>query len=292
MEKIKKAVFIINPVAGGGNKGPVVQQIKKYLRNDISYEIINWDFPHQKTEIIKRIKENDFDLAVAVGGDGTINQVAQAVANTNKKLAIIPVGSGNGLARHLQIPLDVKAAIDVINNGKSICVDSCNVNDLFFVCTSGIGFDAHIGKLFAESKTRGFYTYFKLTMSQFMSYKPEDYKLFIDDKEISAKAFLITFANASQYGNNAYIAPQADIQDGLIDVCILKPFNAWNVVSLGWRMFNKTIHRSPLMETYRAKTLLVKRTTSGPVHYDGEPNEMGELLRYEILPSSLNVLVP
>ena len=292
MEKIKKAVFIINPVAGGGDKQPVLQQIKKYLLNDISYEIINWDSPHQKTEIIKCIKESNFDLAVAVGGDGTINQVAQAVANSDKKLAIIPVGSGNGLARHLQIPLNVKAAIDVINKGKSICIDSCNVNGLFFVCTSGIGFDALIGKLFAESKTRGFYTYFKLTMSQFMKYKPQDYQLFINEKEINTKAFLITFANASQYGNNVYIAPQANIHDGMIDVCILKPFNLWNVPALGMRMFNKTIHRSPFMETYRTKNLLVKRNKSGPVHYDGEPHEMGELLRYELLPSSLNVLIP
>ena len=166
------------------------------------------------------------------------------------------------------------------------------MNGVFFACTSGIGFDALIGKLFAESKTRGFYTYFKLTMSQFMNYQPQDYKLFIDEKEINTKAFLITFANASQYGNNAYIAPQADIQDGFIDICILKPFSAWNVLALGMRMFNKNIHQSPFMETYRTRNLLVKRAKSGPVHYDGEPHEMGEVLRYEILHSSLNVLVP
>ena len=289
----RKAVFIINPISGGRSNLPVLEEIKKHLSPDIKPEIIHWDSLQKTEAILKRIKGNDFDTVVAVGGDGTINQVAQALVKSDKKLAIIPRGSGNGLARHLGIPLDVKAAIDVINKDKTKSIDSCFVNNIFFGCTSGIGFDALIGKLFAESKTRGFFTYFKLTMGQFVNYKAQDYKLYIDgDKEINTKAFFITFANANQFGNNAYVAPNADISDGLLDICILKSFPLWSVVGIGRRIFNKTVNRSPYMDTYRSKTIIVKREKKGPVHFDGEPAEMGEVLRYEVLPNSLNVIVP
>ena len=286
------AVFIVNAISGGRDKTPVLEQIKKHLSDDIVYEIIHWNAPQQIDEILKKVKTGNHDIVVAVGVDGTINKVASALVNTNKKLGIIPAGSGNGLARHLQIPLNVKVAIDVINKGKSICIDSCNLNGVFFGCTSGVGFDAYIGKLFANSTTRGFFTYFKLILTEFIRYKSQDYKLFIDGKTINTKAFLITVANASQYGNNAYIAPKADIQDGMMNVCILKPFPLFSAIGLGRKIFNKTIDNSSYVETYTAKEVMIERNNSGPVHYDGEPHEMDKLLKYEIAPASLYVLIP
>ncbi|MFI5164239.1 MAG: diacylglycerol/lipid kinase family protein [Bacteroidia bacterium] len=292
MDKKKKAVFVINPISGGADKAPIVEQIKQELSADILPEFLFWDFPKQQEEIKKHIREKDFDIAVAVGGDGTINLVAQAVVNSPKALAILPVGSGNGLARHLKIPLKIKKAIEVLNAGKESMIDSCMVNDVFFFSTSGMGFDAYIGKLFAESKSRGFFTYIKLTLAQFIKYQPQHYTLLIGDRKIEREAFLITFANASQYGNNAYIAPQADIADGLMDVCILKPFRVWNTLSIGMKMFNKQLNHSSFMETFRAANVKVTRQSAGPVHYDGEPFELGENLHMKVLPASVKIIIP
>lgn len=289
----RSAGIIINPVSGGKDKKPVLEIIRKNFPKDISYEIIVWERPEQKDEIIKKIRQRNYDIVVAAGGDGTINQVAQAVIGTNSVLAIIPLGSGNGLARHLNIPLDTKKAVELIGGkAREIKIDACSVNGSYFFCTSGIGFDALIGKLFAESKTRGFFTYFKLTFSNFVKYKPQLYSLNIDGKTVSATAFLITMANASQYGNNAFIAPQADISDGYIDVVVLKPFKFWQAVFIAPKMFNKTLHLSHYVYVYKGKDITVNRSSSGPVHYDGEPAEMGTSVNYQIKQGAVRVIVP
>ncbi len=291
--KGKRACIIINPVSGGTDKKQVLEVIKQNFPKDITYEIIVWEKPEQKEEIIQKIRERKYDIVVAAGGDGTINQVAQAIKDTNTALAIIPLGSGNGLARHLNIPMNAKKAVELIGaGGKEILIDACVVNNMPFFCTSGIGFDALIGKLFAESKTRGFLTYIRLTLSSFIRYKPQRYDLNIDGKTISSMAFLITFANASQYGNNAYIAPQADISDGFIDVVILKPFKFWQMLPIGSRMFNKTLNTSPYVDVYKGQNISVTRKSSGPVHFDGEPEEMATSINYRISKGSVRAIVP
>ena len=287
-----RAAFIINPVAGGKDKTGLIEEIKQYIDKDIDYEIIFWEFKKQKKAIRQMLREKGFDIAVAVGGDGTVNQVARAVRFTDTALAIIPSGSGNGLARQLNIPLTVKESVQLIGKGKEIYIDGCSINNKIFFCTAGTGFDAHIGKLFAKSKNRGFYSYFKITVGSLLSYKPQLYSLNIDGKEVNVKAFLITFANASQFGNDAFIAPQADIQDGLIDVCILKPFKFWHVPGLAVKMFKKKFNESHLYEAYKAKNVLVTRQTEAPVHYDGEPKKMGTELEIKIYPAALKVIVP
>ncbi len=287
-----RAAFIINPVAGGKDKTGVIEEIKKYIDKDIEYEIIFWEFKKQKKAIRALLREKGFDIAVAVGGDGTVNQVAKAVRYSDTALAIIPSGSGNGLARHLNIPLNIKEAVELIGKGKEIYIDGCSINGKTFFCTAGTGFDAHIGKLFAKSKNRGFISYFKITVGSLLSYKPQKYSLNIDGKEVNVKAFLITFANSAQFGNDAYIAPQADIQDGYIDVCILKPFKVWHIPGLAIKMFKKKFNESSLYEAYRGKDVLVTREAEAPVHYDGEPKKMGTELEIKIYPAALKVIVP
>lgn len=285
------AAIIINPISGGIDKKPVLEIIKNQFPTDISYEIIFWERPEQKAEIIKKIRENNYEIVVAAGGDGTINQVAQAIMGIGSKLAIIPLGSGNGLARHLGIPFDVKAAVELIKKGKVIKMDACTVNGNYFYCTSGIGFDALIGKLFAESKARGFFTYFKLIVFNFITYKPGQYSLTIDGKVIKTTAFLITFANASQYGNNAFIAPQADVSDGYIDIVVLKPFRFWQALFIALRMFNKTLHLSGYVDVFIGRNISVNRSSAGPVHFDGEPAEMGTTLDYKIIQGLVKVII-
>jgi diacylglycerol kinase (ATP) len=288
----KKIAYIVNPNAGVLDKKQIVELIKAHTPVGIDYEIINWEAPEQGKEITRRVIDEKFSTAVAVGGDGTVNEISKALVDSSISLAIIPIGSGNGLARHLRIPLDVKKAIQLIAKGEERIIDSCFINGKAFFCTSGIGFDAHIGKLFAESTTRGFSTYAKITIGQLMRYKPVEYSLTINNEKIRRRAFLITFANASQYGNDAFIAPQASVKDGLIDVCILKPFKFWNVPSIAWKFFNKSINNSSFMETYKVSEVDVERDFNGPAHYDGEPDVMGSKLTIRIKPASLRVIAP
>lgn len=286
----KKALIVVNPISGGIDKAPILKKINQHLSKSIEHEVVQWLMPGEFSEIKKRIKDGDHQLVIAVGGDGTINQVAQELINTEKTLGIIPVGSGNGLARHLKIPLKVEEAVQLINKGNRLHIDSCTVNGIFYLCTSGVGFDALIGKLFAESKTRGFFTYFKLTIAEFIRYQPQEYTLWINNEEIRETAFLITVANASQYGNNAYIAPQADIQDGLLDVCIIKPFKPWQMPFLGIRIFNKTIPNSSLVRTFKTDRVIIKRKSPGPIHFDGEPAELDTTLEYKIDKQSIKII--
>ncbi|HXC05370.1 MAG TPA: YegS/Rv2252/BmrU family lipid kinase [Bacteroidia bacterium] len=288
----KKIAFIVNPNAGVSNTEAIVKQIREHTPAYVDYEIIFWETPAQGKEITDRVLNEKFTVAVAVGGDGTVNEVSKALVGTEVALAIIPIGSGNGLARHLKIPLDVKSAIHVILHGDAIRIDSCFINDKAFFCTSGIGFDAHIGKLFAETKVRGFSTYVRITIGQLLSYRASEYSLKMNKEEIKRKAFLITFANASQYGNDAFIAPLASVGDGLIDVCILKPFKFWDLPGIVWKMFHRSINSSHFMESYRASEIEVVRERKGPAHYDGEPDEMGEKLKIRIQPGSLSVIAP
>ncbi len=292
-KKTKKIAFIINPISGSINKRSTTQLIKDVLsQNDkVSYEIILWSSPEQRHEISKKIKESNYDIAVAVGGDGTINQVAQAVVNTNTALGIIPMGSGNGFARHLGIPLNTKKALDIILNGKQIEIDSGQIDGHLFLCTCGVGFDALIGNLFATSKSRGFFTYCKLTLGALKNYRPEEYEITIDDKPIHEKAFLVTIANASQYGNNAYIAPTAKINDGILNVTLIKQFPFWKIPSIAIKMFNKKIASSAYVNTYQAKKVILQRKQPGPLHYDGEPLSGKRTVFAEIFSKSLKVVV-
>ncbi len=292
IRKRKKIAYVINPNAGLMNKEQIIVQIKLHSPSALDYEIILWETPEQGKEITKRIVDEGFSIAAAVGGDGTVNEVSKALVGTDVALAIIPIGSGNGLARHLKIPLNVRKALELITWGEEKKIDSCFINEKAFFCTSGIGFDAHIGKLFAESRNRGFSTYAKITIAQLFRYECAVYNLTFDKKQIQRKAFLITFANASQYGNDAFIAPRASVGDGLIDVCILKPFHFWDLPALAWKMFHRSIDKSDFMETFKVSEVDVERTNTGPTHYDGEPGTMGSSLRIRILPRSLRVITP
>lgn len=287
-----KIVFVVNPNAGSVKKYNIIDIIHSETPDNVYYEIIPWDRPEQKYEIRKRLVEGGYSKAIAVGGDGTVNSMGKALIETNIALGIVPVGSGNGLARHLGIPLEVKEAIRLIAHGREKQVDVCYVNDKPFFCTSGIGFDALIGVKFASSKRRGLLSYVSITIKELMRYKAGEYKLIFDGKEIRRKAFLITFANAAQYGNDAYIAPKADISDGLLDVCILKPFYFWQAPLIAIKLFNKTIDISASMETFKTASVRILRDNEGPVHYDGEPVIMGKELEYKLKRKALKVIVP
>lgn len=291
-EKRKRIAFVINPKSGSDRKTDRVALIRGMLSANYDSEIIPWKKVEDRDHIFNRVRTEGFDIAVAVGGDGTVSQLADALSGTDVALGIIPFGSGNGLARHLGVPLKTADAMQLLESGVVRRIDRGKFNERSFFCTAGVGFDARIGKLFAESHTRGFWTYAKMTLREFRSYSHEHYTIDIDGKTIERDAFLVTIANAGQYGNNAWIAPKANACDGLLHVSILKPFRWWNMIGIARKMFGKTLDTSRFLETHTGKNIRITRKSSGASHFDGEPDNSGTVLQATIEPGVLKVVVP
>jgi len=220
--------------------------------------------------------------------------VASALVNTQGRLGIIPAGSGNGLARHLGIPLQVPEALAMIQKHKDQIIDAGKVNGKYFFCTCGTGFDASVGKKFSRDSRRGMLSYVRATIHQYINYSPKTYILKTNHKKIKLKAFLVTFANAGQYGNNAYIAPNAVINDGMLDLCILRPFPRTSTITMGLRLFFKNIDQSPYLEVMRVKKASLKRKGHSKItiHLDGEPMTLRGPLKVRVVPEALHVMVP
>jgi len=288
----KKICFIVNPISGVGRQKIIEKLIDELLNRTIyEYEIAYTKTAKHATDLTKDAVTRNIDIIVAVGGDGSVNEISRGLINSKAAMAIIPAGSGNGLARYLNIPLNFKKAMAVVNQGNIKTIDSIQINDETFVNIAGVGFDAHVGWEFAKFGKRGFSSYLKVITREFPKYKAQDYELIIDGKSQTKNAFLISFANGSQWGNNAHIAPQADITDGIMDIAILKDFKLKNIISIAYRLFKKTLHNSSHLEIIKAKQVIVKQSQT-IAHIDGEPIEIGNELKIKVNPLSLNVIVP
>jgi YegS/Rv2252/BmrU family lipid kinase len=289
----KRVLFVVNPRSGTRSKTGLHQLIRQNVPAELfDYQIEFTKAQAHATELAAQAVADNIDYVMAVGGDGTMNEVARSLVHTSTTLGIIPMGSGNGLARDLKIPMAVMSALRLLVEGKRICIDSCTMNNFPFFCTAGAGFDAYIGQCFATHKKRGFQAYVQTTLWEYINYKSESYKLIMPGKTIEKRAFLISFANAAQYGNNAYIAPKADTQDGLFDVCLLRPFPSVQAINMGVKLFNRTLDNSRYLHIWQTKEAILERQAPAPVHIDGEPHMMDEVLTVKIKPQSLNVLVP
>lgn len=272
MIKKKKITFILNPISGTHSKEEIPAMIEQILDKELfDTEICFTQYRGHAAEIAKQKADEETDIVVAVGGDGTVNEVARSLVHTNTALGIIPCGSGNGLARHLCLPLDIKKAIGIINSCKIDTFDYGVINGMPFFCTCGMGFDAFISLKFAEAGKRGPITYVENVLKEGLKYKPETYEVSDDTGARKYKAFLIACANASQYGNNAYIAPGATMKDGEMDVIVMEPFNALDAPQIAADLFMKTMHNNSKIKTFRTKTLHITRKAPGAIHYDGDP---------------------
>ena len=271
MEK-KKITFILNPISGTHSKEEIPNLIEQTLDQELyDYTIRFTEYAGHAAEIAKECVELEEDVVVAVGGDGTVNEVARSLVHTQTALAIIPCGSGNGLARHLCLPLDVKKAIGIINSYNVETFDYGVINGMPFFCTCGMGFDAFISLKFAEAGKRGPITYAENVLKEGLNYKPETYEVEDETGAKRYKAFLIACANASQYGNNAYIAPGATMKDGEMDVIIMEPFTALDAPQIAADLFMKTLGNNSKIKTFRTKSLHIHRNEPGAIHYDGDP---------------------
>jgi len=287
----RKILFIVNPNAGKKISDQIINTIRSTFPQNIYYQVAVWKDKNNFDEITSLLKTEGYTDAVAVGGDGTVNQVAKSILGTNIALGIVPIGSGNGLARSLGLSVNIEEAVAQIAKGRTATIDHGTVNKTPFFCTSGIGFDAHIGNLFATSVKRGLQSYVKITIAELFRYRAKTYTLSFNNQEIRRKAFLITVANAGQYGNDFYIAPQANMQDGKFHVVVLKPFNPVTVVGIMTQILRRKAHLSSSIETYVTDRITITRDGKDTIHFDGEPAMEGNSVVFENNPSSLRVIV-
>ena len=287
----KKIAFILNPISGTHSKKEIPELIEKTLDHEqFDHQLILTEYAGHAAEIAKNCAARGIDIVVAIGGDGTVNEVARSLVHTRTALAIIPCGSGNGLARHLCLPLDFKKAIQIINSCKIEAFDYGVINDLPFFCTCGMGFDAFISLKFAEAGKRGPMTYLENVLKEGLKYQPETYEVEDETGAKRYKAFLIACANASQYGNNAYIAPGATMKDGEMDVIIMEPFDALDAPQIAADLFMKTITNNSKIRTFRTKSLHIHRKEPGAIHYDGDPIMTGEDIDVHIEHHGINIV--
>ena len=289
----KKIIFIVNPISGTHNKDQILDLVDKTLDKNI-YQWETWytQYAGHAVELAAKAVEEKTDIVVAIGGDGTINEVGRSLVHTDTALGIIPCGSGNGLARHLQIPLEAKKALKIINKGIVEYIDYGRINGLCFFCTCGVGFDAFVSLKFATAGKRGVMTYLEKTLQEGLNYQPETYELETADGTYKFKAFLVACANASQYGNNAYIAPAANLTDGLLDITVLEPFTVLEVPQLAFQLFNKKLDQNSHFKSFKCKKLTIKRQHPGVMHFDGDPIEGDATIEVELIPKGLKVIIP
>ena len=287
----QKIRFIINPKSGVGRKKMIPKLIEDNLDlSSFDYDICYTEYRLHGKEIAAQSIIDGFDIVCAVGGDGSVHEAGTALIGSKCKLAILPAGSGNGLARHLKIPMDISAAIRCINDNNAIKMDTVLVNDKSFLGVGGYGFDAVIAKKFETHTKRGLRGYIYLIAREFFKYNPINVSIDIDGKVKTLPVVLCTIANSSQFGNGFSISPNSDVTDGEIELCILKPFSIWSAPSIIWRFFRESSDKSRFTEIMPFKKAKLRLSRS-MAHYDGEPFEVKEELAISVVPESLNILI-
>lgn len=288
---MRNIAFIVNPISGTKAKSRVAKLIRELLdTQQFAPTVVVTEYAGHATQLAQQFAMQDYYAVVAVGGDGTVNEVACGLIGTNTALGIIPNGSGNGFARHLDISTRMNRAIEMLNSSEVINVDYGLVNDIPFFSTFGVGFDAVVAHDFADSN-RGFKGYVQSIFKDLFQYKPETYHLAGEGFNIDSKAFLINFANAGQWGYDAYIAPKASVQDGLLDVAIVTEFPMTAAPGLALSLFTKDIDENLHMNTIRTKQMTLTRNSEGPAHIDGTPTTLPAQLHVRIVEDGLKVLV-
>ena len=293
---MKNIAFIINPISGAKETQNAKKKLPKLIMQTLDMEqwlpnIVFTEYAGHATELAYQYARMGFDAVVAVGGDGTVNEVARGLKDTKTAMGIIPMGSGNGFARHLNISIRPQKALEMLNHSEPIAVDYGLANGKLFVSTCGTGFDAVVADNFAGSNKRGFMTYLQNTLKVAWSYKPQTYHIVGDGLDVTHKAFLITFANANQWGYEALIAPKASLQDGKMDIMLMSSHAILGSASLALRLFTGSIDNSYFMDTLRAKEVTLEREEKAPFHIDGDPVEMEKDIHIKIVPDGLRVLV-
>lgn len=291
-----RILFIINPAAGKGKSVKDEKGIHRFFSNrNQEYHVAHTTGEGSAYELAKKAAAEGYDTVVACGGDGTINEAVRGIAGTNTALAILPRGSGNGLARHHHIPFEVDKALEVIERNNRIAHDAVLINDRLAVNVSGIGFDAHIAHLFGKDGTRGFYGYLKLVVTEFFNFKERPYTITAgngDTTPVTYPVFLFAIANGSQFGNEAVFAPGADTGDGKVDLALVKAIPFWKVPLFALRVFTRRVEGSPHITLLKGESFLITCNEEAPLHLDGETGGFSKSFRIQTIKNAFSLIVP
>lgn len=294
-EAKKKIVFIVNPKAGITPKSKVVIELlagNVIPASKFIPEVVFTKYRGHATELAALAVENGADIVVASGGDGTMNEVARSLVDTDIPMGILPAGSGNGLARCLGISMSYALALRTIIKGSTKLMDVANVNGILFTSIAGIGFDAHVAQKFSESVIRGMISYMQIILNEFASYRPQSYTITIDGIQMEKQALMVVFANSDQFGFNTRIAPMAKVDDGFLDICIVKKMPVTQMMAFGYHLMRGTPAKSGYVEYFRGKNIMIEKNTDSLMNIDGEPKIIASPLHIAIKPLSLRVIVP
>ncbi|MEM1322860.1 MAG: YegS/Rv2252/BmrU family lipid kinase [Bacteroidota bacterium] len=291
--KRKRIWFIVNPFSGVKRKINFPKLIDQHLDQSIyDYQLFYTDHAGHATKLAEKAVREGVEVVVAVGGDGSVNEVAAALIGTDTTLGILPSGSGNGFAMHLGLGRNVEKAIEFLNQGNVVRVDSCLLNDRTFVNLAGVGFDAMVAYQLKKSSFRGFMAYLYHSIRTAWKYRPGKYTIHFDGKQVERECLLVEVANSAMFGYNFQIAPQAKLTDGLLEIIVVKKAPIWRYLLSLWRFMNNSFHKSALAECYQAEKIQIVAEDEAYVHIDGEGFLSCHNLNFSINKLSLQVLVP
>ena len=277
-------LFIVNPISGHGNKTRIVSRLN---RKDC--RVVYTEYAGHAEKLAREAHE---EIVVAVGGDGTVNEVARGLIGTDKTLGIIPKGSGDGLALHLGLSHDLNRNIRTIEAGKTQYLDAATINGRYFFSVCGVGLDAIISERFAKSGRRGLAGYIEQAIHSWKGHTAERYEIDVDGEHMVHEAVMVTIGNSDQWGNGAKVTPLADSQDGILDITVVEDFKDIEIPMLAYRLMTGTVNMAPNIHCFKGKHIRIKRDNDGPAHADGEWFEAGQTLDIKIIEHALKVIVP
>lgn len=288
-----KTLLIVNPISGTKSKHRIVPfVIKKMSGYGFDVDVVPTAYPGHAYELSSEAERKGYEALIVCGGDGTVNEAASGLVGSKTALGIIPAGSGNGLARHLGITVDVRRSLKVIAERNIIAADYGTANSKPFFCTFGVGFDAAVSERFARQKRRGMMMYLKSAIDEYMNFSPEEYTIEANGMMLTDKAFLVVVCNASQYGNNAFIAPDASVTDGELDITIVHAGNAFEHARFGLDLLTGFVGKNARIDTFRVKSANIRRNHEGVAHIDGDPRMMPKEIHIECHPAKLRLFAP
>jgi YegS/Rv2252/BmrU family lipid kinase len=289
-----KSCFIFNPRSGHNARNPylLARAYEFIAQHRLNSSVVQTTGPRHAIDLAKRAMDDGCGLVIAIGGDGTLNEVASALVDSPTLLGLIPCGSGNGLGRHLGIPGPGKGAFRTLLSGEPHAIDTGTANGIHFFNAMGLGFDAEISHRFNKLSRRGLEAYARTAINAFFRFRPQTFTIRSGDETIKTSAFIISISNSEQYGNDCFIAPGARVDDGLLDVTVMKKVNFWNALPIALRLFTRTIDGSPNVRRLVGSHMTIERDQPGLIHTDGETHETGPVIDIIVHPKSLRILVP
>jgi len=294
MIKDLKTRFIFNPRSGHNARNPyLLEHARQFVaEHSLNAEVVLTERPRHATELAQRAIDDGCELVVAIGGDGTMNEVACALVGTETALGLIPCGSGNGLGRHLGIPGPGKGAFRTLLDGKPRPIDTGLANGIPFFNAMGIGFDAEISDRFNRLSRRGLEAYARTAISAFFRFRPQVCTILNGSSKLLTSAFIVSIANSDQYGNDCFIAPGAQVDDGRLNVTVIKKVNVFNALPIAVRLFTRSIDGSRSVQRLSGSHFVIERKFSGLLHTDGETHQVGAIIEVSVRPRSLRIMVP